>query len=108
MKSSGAIQKDQVLREFMKIPGVGKSIAHDLWNLGLRSTSALKRQDPERLYEKFCTLEGKPVDRCLLYVFRCAVYYTSNKEHDPKLLRWWNWKDRQVGQNRTSGGSVRQ
>ncbi len=108
MKSSGPVQKENVLREFMKIPGVGKSIAHDLWALGLRSTSALKRQDPERLYERFCALEGKPVDRCLLYVFRCAVYYASNEKHDPKLLQWWNWKDRQVAPNRTGGWSVRQ
>jgi hypothetical protein len=35
------------------------------------------------------------VDRCLLYVFRCAVYFASHKKHDPKLLLWWNWKDRE-------------
>jgi hypothetical protein len=28
-----------------------------------------------------------------LYTFRCAVYYASNKRHNPKLLKWWNWKD---------------
>jgi hypothetical protein len=33
------------------------------------------------------------VDRCMLYVFRCAVYYATNKKHDPKLLKWWNWKE---------------
>jgi hypothetical protein len=21
------------------------------------------------------------------------VYYASNAEHDPELLKWWNWKD---------------
>jgi hypothetical protein len=29
-----------------------------------------------------------------LYVFRCAVYYATNKSHDVELLQWWNWKDR--------------
>ncbi len=29
----------------------------------------------------------------LLYVFRCAVYYATNKKHDPELLKWWNWKE---------------
>lgn len=33
------------------------------------------------------------MDRCMLYVFRCAVYYASSEQHDPELLKWWNWKD---------------
>jgi hypothetical protein len=86
-------KKEATLREFRKIPGVGKSIALDLWKLGLRSISDLRNKDPQQLYARFCRLEGRPVDRCLLYVFRCAVYYTSHKSHDPKLLLWWNWKD---------------
>ncbi len=84
--------KEETLREFRKIPGVGPGIALDLWKLGLRSTSSLRNRNPERLYERLCTLEGKPADRCLLYVFRCAVYYASHTRHDPKLLLWWNWK----------------
>jgi hypothetical protein len=35
------------------------------------------------------------VDRCLLYVFRCAVYFAEHTRHDPELLKWWNWKDRE-------------
>ncbi len=85
--------KEAILREFRKIPGVGTSIAQDLWRLGLRSTTELRNKNPERLYARFCRLEGKPVDRCLLYVFRCAVYFASQKHHDPDLLLWWNWKD---------------
>jgi hypothetical protein len=85
--------KRDVLSELRQIPGVGESIALDLWNLGIRSTSGLKHQSPERLYEKHCKREGKPADRCLLYVFRCAVYYATHRRHDPGLLLWWNWKD---------------
>ncbi len=29
----------------------------------------------------------------MLYVFRCAVYYSTEREHDPELLLWWSWKD---------------
>jgi hypothetical protein len=86
--------KQEVLKELEHIPGVGKSIAVDLWKLGLRSTSDLRGRDPEQLYRNHCRREGKPVDRCLLYAFRCAVYYASRRKHDPKLLLWWNWKDR--------------
>lgn len=78
------------------IPGVGKSIARDLWNVGIRKVSDLAGQDPEALYElsnKFC---GTVQDRCLLYTFRCAVYYagTPEKKQDPEKLKWWNWKDK--------------
>ena len=86
--------KQSILKEFRQVPGVGKSIAEDLWNLGLRSVSDLKNQDPEDLYLRLCALQGTHVDRCMLYVFRCAVYYASNDIHDPELLKWWNWKDR--------------
>ncbi len=86
-------QKRQALKEFQTIPGVGKSIAEDLWNLGFRSLSDIKGQDPLQMYEKACLAAGVSIDRCLLYVFRCAVYFVSNKSHDPRLLQWWNWKD---------------
>ena len=85
-----------ILKEFQQIPGVGKSIAQDLWNLGFRSVQQLKDQDPEELYIRQCAYQSAQVDRCMLYVFRCAVYYASNEQHDPELLKWWNWKDQPV------------
>ncbi|WP_367344139.1 helix-hairpin-helix domain-containing protein [Methanomethylovorans sp.] len=36
------------------------------------------------------------IDRCMLYVFRCAIYCASNEEHDPQLLKWWSWKDNKI------------
>ncbi|MBI5805413.1 pathogenicity locus [candidate division TA06 bacterium] len=75
------------------IPGVGRSIEEDLRRLGIKKVSCLKGRDPEKLYARYCAMEGCPVDRCLLYVFRCAVYYASHDRHDPELLKWWNWAD---------------
>lgn len=69
-----------ILKQFQTIPGVGKSIALDLWNQGFRSVEELKGQDPEEMYVRQSELQGAPVDRCMLYVFRCAVYYASNEE----------------------------
>ena len=57
------------LKEFQKIPGVGPSIAQDLWNLGLRSLDDLKGADPEALYQQLCRFQGCHVDRCVFYVF---------------------------------------
>ncbi len=75
------------------IPGVGKSIAEDLRNIGVHSVADLKGKDPEKLYEMSNRFEGKTQDRCLLYVYREAVYFAENTNHDPEKLKWWNWKD---------------
>ena len=88
------VEQEKILKEFRTIPGVGKSIAQDLWDLNLRSLRDIARSDPEELYDELCRLRGGPIDRCMLYVFRCAHYFVSEKKHDPELLKWWNWKER--------------
>jgi hypothetical protein len=45
------------------------------------------------MYDNLRVMRGGYMDRCVLYVFRCAVYYAGNSDHDPELLKWWNWKD---------------
>lgn len=74
------------------IPGVGKSIAQDLQAIGITQVSDLKDKDPEMLYERSNQKAGTVQDRCLLYVFRTAVYYAQGGR-DPQKLKWWNWKD---------------
>ena len=78
------------------IPGVGKNIARDLAEIGMRSVSCLKGEDPQKLYDKMCRKQGVKIDRCMLYVMRCAVYYASNKNHKPGLLNWWAWSDKNL------------
>jgi len=88
--------RDDSIKELKIIPGVGKSIAMDLVKIGIRKVSDLKGKNPERLYERSNRMAGMIQDRCLLYVFRCAVYYASTpaKRHDADKLLWWNWKDK--------------
>ncbi len=81
------------LKELMTIPGVGSSIARDLLDIGINSVSDLKNKNPEVLYNKSNIKAGVVQDHCLLYVFRCAVYFANTKKHDPEKLKWWNWKD---------------
>jgi hypothetical protein len=81
------------IAELSRIPGVGPSIASDLYLLGLREVAELRGRNPESLYSDLCQQVGQHVDRCVLYVFRCAVYFASETKHDPELLKWWNWKD---------------
>ena len=91
-----------VLKELRKIPGVGKKIAGNLYDLGIRSVHDLNGKDPEELYVRSNRLAGKTRDRCLLYVFRCVVYFASRGKHNPELLKWWNWKDKKLPLNKKS------
>jgi hypothetical protein len=74
------------------IPGVGSSIAQDLRDLGFDRVTDLAHRNPELMYDRLCSMRGAKIDRCVLYVFRCAVYFASHTSHDPELLKWWNWK----------------
>ncbi len=76
-----------------RIPGVEPECAVRLKELGYTSVSQLKKQDAEELYYKICIDNGSPVDKSLLYQFRCAIYYATVKKADPKKLHWWYWKD---------------
>jgi len=87
--------KTPVLKELQKIPGIGRSLSEDLYILGMRKVSDLRGRDPRKLYDELNSITGKVQDRCVLYVFRCAVYFATEKEHDPELLKWWNWKDKE-------------
>jgi len=88
--------KSVQLKALREIPGVGKSIAEVLWNIGIRKIVDLKDRDPQELYDRSNRAAGCVQDRCLLYVFRCAVYYASTPpaDRDEALLQWWNWKER--------------
>ncbi len=77
------------------IPGIGPSMERDLWDLGVRKVEDLKGRSPEGMYEDLMKLRQAYQDRCVLYVFRCAVYFASHTVHDPEKLKWWNWKDTQ-------------
>lgn len=85
--------RSQIIKNFQVIPGVGKSIAGDLYNLGFRSLEEIKVAAPDDIYQNLCLYQGTKVDRCVLYVFRCAHYYLNSDSHDRELLKWWNWKD---------------
>ena len=87
--------KKESIKELMTIPGVGKSIAADLYNINIRKIDDLKGKDPEILYDKSNDFAGSIQDRCLLYVFRCAVYFaeTPREKQDKEKLKWWTWKN---------------
>jgi len=85
----------QTEKLFRTIPGIGPRMAEDLWILNVRSLEELAERDPQEMYDSLCVLTGSKQDRCVLYVFRSAVYYakTPPSLRDPQKLLWWNWKD---------------
>ena len=94
-KATAATDNKIIIKKLMVIPGVGKSIANDLLQIGIHEVSNLVGRDPEELFETSNRKVGLVQDRCLLYVFRCAVYFASTPEskRSPEKLLWWNWTD---------------
>ena len=91
------MSQPHALKDLQRIPGVGPSIARDLYGLGIHTVADLRDQDAEALYARLCRQAGQKVDRCMLYVFRCAVYFARHEAAhippEPEKLRWWYWKD---------------
>jgi hypothetical protein len=86
----------EALTALQTLPAIGPRLAEKLLPLGGRSPAGLRGRDPETLYDELQAQVG-PVDRCVLYAFRCAVYAAEHGDGpdalDPEMTRWWNWKD---------------
>ena len=97
------------LKELRKIPGVGKTVAIDLLNLGYKSISDLKGEDAEKIYVNHNQFRGEVQDICMLYTFRCAIYYanTLGKKQDPEKLKWWNWMDKEKMNSKKKDEQIR-
>ena len=87
------MKKEEIIKDLQTIPGIGKAISRKLYNIGIHKISDLRNADPEEIYFKTCAYDGEQHCRCLLYVFRAAVYFASTKTPNPEKLLWNNWKD---------------
>ena len=94
MNQSGSDESlSQVVQKLTVIPGIGPKVGMMLAEVGIRDISDLESADPESLYTAACQHRGEDLDRCVLYHFRCAVYYASNETHEAERLKWWYWKE---------------
>ena len=89
------MKKNRKSNQLTDIPGVGPSISMDLQNIGIKTVGDLIGKNPEKLYNLSNAYAGRTQDKCLLYVYRCAVYYADTDESDlnEEKLKWWNWKN---------------
>ena len=81
------------MSELRRIPGVGAQTEKDLLMLGYPTIASLRGADPEEMYQRECAMRGVQVDRCQLYVYRCAVYFAETEHPDPEKCKGWYWKD---------------
>jgi len=79
--------------QLTSIPSIGKRGAVHLNNIGIFYVEDLIGANADDLYLKDSLFKGYQDDRCLLYQYRCAIYYANNKNHDSDKLKWWSWKD---------------
>lgn len=93
MKSHISMEDRRALKVLQQLPGVGPSIAADLVQLGYRHPHQLRGADPQEMYDRSNALRGVVQDRCLLYVFRCAVHNCVELDIDPEKRKWWKWMD---------------
>lgn len=80
--------------DLKRIPGVGPNMEQHLKNIGIHCVADLVGRDPEDLYHRDCLEKGFQDDKCVLYVYRCAVYFAEHEDHEPEKLKWWYWKNR--------------
>jgi hypothetical protein len=81
-------------RRFRDLVSVGRKMERDFQMLGIGSVPQLARQDPDRMYEKLCSLTGQRQDPCVLDVFRAAVAQARDPRLPAEQCQWWYWSRR--------------
>ena len=71
--------------ELRTLPNIGPAIARKLQQLGVERPDDLRGQDPERLFQRLCELDGRRHDPCLLDTFVAAVDHVNGAPPRP----WW-------------------
>ena len=59
--------------------------------LGIRSVEHLALQEPGRLYDRLCRIQGVRIDPCCLDMFTCAVAQARNPKLPAARRKWWYW-----------------
>jgi hypothetical protein len=83
-----AIRHDGAMASTLtEIPNIGPAIALKLERLDVAGLDDLRGRDPEELFERLCTLDGRRHDPCLLDTFVAAVAYADGGPARP----WWEY-----------------
>lgn len=85
------------MTDLTDVPGIGAKKAGLLEGLGYPDLASLRGADADDLYIQAQLSEGKALDKCVLYAFRCAVAYAEDPEPNPDEYRWWFFCDEGKG-----------
>ena len=81
-------------RQLEDLVSVGPAMLRDFRMLGIESVPHLARQNPERMYEKLCSLTGTRQDPCVLDTFHAAVAQARDPRLPSEQRQWWYWSRR--------------
>lgn len=76
---------DPALASLTALPNVGPAVARKLARLGIAGPADLRGRDPDELFERLCTLDGRRHDPCLRDTFVAAVEVADGRPARP----WW-------------------
>jgi hypothetical protein len=74
-------------RDLRALPNIGPAIARKLIKIGIERPNDLRGQDPEELYQRLCTVDGRRHDPCVLDTFAAAVDFVNGAPARP----WWEY-----------------
>ena len=84
-------------RSLADLISIGPAMLRDFEILGVRSVAQLARQNPDRLYEKLCSVAPQHQDICCLDAFRAAVAQARNPRLPVEQCQWWYWSRQRKG-----------
>jgi hypothetical protein len=88
--------------QLRQLPNVGPAVARMLIRLGVERADDLRGQDPERLFQRLCDLDGTRHDPCLLDTFVAVVDHANGAPARP----WWYYSRRRKGQTEATSVSA--
>ena len=86
-------------RRLQDLVSIGPAMLRDFRMLGIESVPQLARQDPERMYERLCSLTGQRQDPCVLDVFRAGVAQARDPRLPEEQCQWWYWSRQRKAQD---------
>ena len=74
------MEKETVIAELHKLPGVSEKAAEGLYLLGIRSASDLAAQDPVDLYARLKDRKDFYAEPCMLNAFKIAIKFSQTNK----------------------------
>lgn len=85
------------------VPNVGPAMAQDFTRLGFPDLASIKKEDPKKLYDRLCRMDGQKHDICVLDTFEAVIHQARGGTPKP----WWFYSRRRLANAPRRQGSKR-